>query len=382
MITIKGKHNTAQVMIDTIDDTTRAQIQEFMNHPTARGIHIVIMPDAHAGAGCVVGYTATPGEYIAPNLIGVDLACGVDAYEIGKVDLDRPDVDRFIREHIPHGFNVRQHAHAMAHGPIVDDAVHVATVLEMDVDRVINSLGTLGGGNHFIELDVDPETGYLWLVLHSGSRKFGHTIATYWQKQARALLDKFFIPKDQHRGLEFMPIENAQGYLQHMEVAQGYAALNREIMAHEIVEKYFGASLLNANAFSSVHNYIDLDTGIIRKGAISAMPGEGVVIPLNMKAGTIIGTGKSTEKWNYSAPHGAGRVLSRKQARLKLSVPDYQAEMEAAGVWSSCINASTVDEAPAAYKPADSILEAIAEVVDVTAHLKPVYVFKDSKSDA
>lgn len=381
MIVIKGKYNAAQVMIDTIDDSTRQQIQEFVNHPTAQGIHIVIQADCHYGNGCVVGYTATLGDYIVPNLIGVDIACGVDAYEIGKVELDRPDVDRFIRERIPHGFSVRSSPHEMAGGIVAEDAVSVALELEMDTKRVLNSLGTLGGCNHFIELDRDPNTDSLWLVLHSGSRKLGHTIATYWQARARELLNRFFVQKDQHKGLEFLPVEYAGGYIEHVEIAKGYAALNREIMAHEIVEGYFGKSLLNANAFGSVHNYIDFDAGIVRKGAISAMPGEGVVIPLNMEDGTILGHGKSTEKYNFSAPHGAGRVLSRKQARLKLNVPDFKAQMDKAGVWSSCVNASTIDESPAAYKPSGAILEAISEVVDVQTVLKPVYVFKDSKED-
>ena len=384
MIEIKGKYNAALVMAETLDDTTRQQIQEFVNHPVSQNTRIAIMADAHAGAGCVVGYTATLGDYVVPALVGVDVGCGVAAFELGSIDVDFEDFDEFIRAHIPSGFSVHKEPRPLARGPCVADAIAVANKIGIDPDRVVRSLGTLGGGNHFIELDTDL-VGSTWLVIHSGSRNFGLRVANFWQKQARSLLAKFFIGKDQHKGLEFLPVgHGAEGYLADMQVAQAYAGLNRTIMAGDIIEGYFGAMASSLRSVVSVHNYIspedDQCDSIVRKGAISAHEDEEVIIPLNMRDGAIIGKGLGSRKWNYSAPHGAGRVLSRKQAKRTLSLGDFIATMEEAGVWSSSVGPDTLDEAPGAYKPADSIVSSLGETVEITAMLKPVYNFKASNA--
>jgi RNA-splicing ligase RtcB len=232
-----------------------------------------------------------------------------------------------------------------------------------------------GGGNHFIELNLDPD-GNTWLVVHSGSRKFGLDIATYHQQRAKALMKEMFIG-DAYRQLEFLPIDKGgQEYLADMSIAQDYARINRWYMARLMGEDYFGIDLRDTERIMTTHNYINFQDNIVRKGAISAHKGESVVIPLNMRDGSIVATGKGNSKWNFSAPHGAGRILSRKKAKAQLSVEKFEEEME--GVWTSCINKDTLDESPMAYKDKQIILDIIDETASVEFIMKPIYNFKGS----
>jgi tRNA-splicing ligase RtcB len=385
MITFTGRYNSANVMIDEVDETTRTQILTFLGHPAFANTYIAIMPDCHAGAGAVIGFTAKMNEYVIPNVVGVDIGCGITAYELSGVNqLNMAELDGFVKLNIPSGFAHRQKPmpELFDYGEIID---YQKTALSIGLDSmdVMRQLGTLGGGNHFIEIDKDPN-GLYWLVVHTGSRNFGLQIATYYQNKAKELMRKFLIG-DAHKQLEFLPIDSGEGkgYLMDMEIAQKFAQLNRFLIADTIIRKFFCKDTAGFNHVESVHNYIDNPNhtserpSIIRKGAISAYKDEPVIIPLNMRDGTIIGTGKGSSKWNYSAPHGAGRILSRTKAKQTLHLEQFAAEMK--GVYSTCINYDTLDESPMAYKDKDIIINAIQETVDISFIMKPVYNFKASE---
>jgi tRNA-splicing ligase RtcB (3'-phosphate/5'-hydroxy nucleic acid ligase) len=389
---IRGQSATASVMTDSLDAVTRKQIVLFLDQPSFAEHPIVIMPDCHAGKGSVIGFTMKLGEYVIPNIIGVDIGCGIEAYRIGKCDIDYPRFDRFVRDSVPAGRDV--HEKKRAHGGkagIWDGVDQVLSWLKQgyagrfapDTDRVRRSLGTLGGGNHFIEIDED-DSGGKWLIIHTGSRNFGKQVAEYYQQRAADhIADKGIegVPRD----LAYLPRESRYGreYMEAMRVAQEYAAQNRRMIA-AVLLGYFendgrraemGESVLrDVRCVKSVHNYISFSDDIIRKGAISAHAGEELIVPLSMRDGVIIGTGKGNIDWNCSAPHGAGRVLSRTQAKETLDMKDYVREMS--GVWSSCVNRHTLDESPMAYKPKSAIIPYLTATMDVQAIMKPVYNFK------
>jgi len=374
MRTINGKHNFAHVMIDDLEESTVEQIESFLNCPVFKGSQIRIMADCHAGAGAVIGFTATTGEHVIPNVVGVDLSCGVESYCLGKIDIDFPSLDAFIRENIPSGFSVREKPseEILSHKETIDLVGLVCDKTNQDFDRVKRSLGTLGGGNHAIEVGKD-EDGVSWLMIHTGSRNFGLKIANYHQKKAKELMKTFMV--DSIKDLEFLPMEyGGKEYLTDTLIAQRYAELNRHVIAKTIIEGFFRIDLDTVEAIKTIHNYIDQRYDMIRKGAISARKGERVVIPLNMRDGFLIGVGKGSKKWNNSAPHGAGRVMGRKEAHRRLKLEDFQDTMK--GVWSSCISEKTLDEAPMVYKDAAMIIAAIGETVEVTSQVKPVYNFK------
>ncbi len=373
MLTYRGKYNSAHVMTDDVEETMVQQIYGFLNHPAFADTYIAIMPDCHAGAGAVIGYTAKMNNYVIPNVCGVDIGCGVDVYNLGPQQIDFELFDKFIRENIPSGFSVRGKPLEAPRQLYAQIEKICKKIEKADEHRAKASLGTLGGGNHFIELNLDPD-GNTWLAIHSGSRKFGLDIAIHHQQRAKALMKEMFVG-DAYKTLEFLPInKGGQEYLDDMQVAQDYARISRGYMARILCEDYFGMDARNVEQVKSVHNYINFSDKIVRKGAISAHEGERVIIPLNMRDGSIIAKGKGNKQWNYSAPHGAGRIMSRKKAKAQLTVEEFEEEME--GIWTSCINKNTLDEAPMAYKDKQVILDVIEETADIEFIMKPIYNFK------
>jgi len=372
MIQIKGKYNTANVMINEIDQMTREQIQTFVNHPAFANTYIAIMPDCHAGKGAVIGFTMKMNDYIIPNIVGVDIGCGMAMARYNKSDVDLVALDRFIKANIPSGF----HTNTV---PVTtyyfDDIADTCERTGQSYQKVMRSMGTLGGGNHFIELGYSDE-GMACVTVHTGSRNFGKTVADFYQKRAKEGLARYFIPPNEHKDLEFLPCSTQEfdDYLMDLAVAQSFASLNREAILAKITQ-FMG--LEPFNVIESVHNFIGADN-IIRKGATSANVGEVVIIPFNMRDGIAICEGRGCGKYNNSAPHGAGRIMSRIRASKELSVEAFVNTMAEAGIYTTTATIDTLDEAPDAYKPMDLILENIRETVDVVEMLRPVYNFKNT----
>lgn len=364
MLELRGKYNSAKVFTENIDPEAVNQIIELCNQEFVRGSKIRIMPDVHAGAGCVIGTTMTIADKAVPNLVGVDIGCGMYTLRLGKIKLDLEKLDRVINSQIPSGFDIRRRPHELASEI---DLTKLRCRGFVDIDRGYLSIGTLGGGNHFIEVNQD-EAGSLYLVIHSGSRNIGLQVAEYYQKLAyKKLKDNVKIPK----ALAYLEGRDFDDYLHDLEIMQQYARLNRQAMAETILA---AMELMPEDTFTTIHNYIDTKNMILRKGAISAQKGEKVLIPINMRDGSIIAVGKSNPDWNYSAPHGAGRVLSRRQAMAQLDIDEFRKEMK--GVYTTSISKATLDEAPMAYKPMGEILENIKDAVEVVEIIKPIYNFK------
>ena len=378
---IKGKFAEAIVFNDLVDENSIKQIIQIVNCKVAESSKIRIMPDVHAGAGCVIGFTSTITKRIVPNLIGVDIGCGVIAWKLeGLSAILFDELDKFIRKNIPAGFNVNNHFNKREVENVFRSFAHIqwkhfenrvneiCDKINIDKDRVWKSIGSLGGGNHFIEIDKDQNSNY-WLVIHSGSRNFGLQIANYHQKKAKKNLEG----KDGIiRGLEYLEGADAEEYYDDMKVAQIYARLSRMTMGKRIVENYF--NIKDAEHIESVHNYIDFNDGVLRKGAISAHKGEPVIIPLNMADGCIIGIGKGNLDWNNSAPHGAGRTMSRTKAKQTIDINEYKDKMK--NIWSSCVGEGTIDEAPQVYKNADDIIALVKDAVNIVDRMISVYNFK------
>jgi tRNA-splicing ligase RtcB (3'-phosphate/5'-hydroxy nucleic acid ligase) len=365
----EGKYATCEVMIEEIDESARQQIKTFLDCPAFANARIRIMPDVHAGIGSVIGFTATLGARVIPNVVGVDIGCGIASHCLGRLpwsDFFEP-LDRHIRANVPSGFDIRDACPLWpdTESDLIDAVVKVAGETGQDEKRVLRSLGTLGGGNHFIELGKD-DGKRVWLTIHTGSRNFGLRIANHHQALAG----------DKGNPLACLEIAESARYCEHMRIAQRYAQLNRRIIALHILDffrEHHGVEGVSETV-ESIHNYIDFDDRMIRKGAIAAHRGQRVVIPWNMRDGLVIGTGKGNHDWNFSAPHGAGRVMSRGQARKKLDVGEFEKSMN--GVWSSCVGKATLDEAPMVYKDAVTIRQAIGDTVDVEMTVKPLYNFK------
>ena len=375
MQVMKGKYNFAKVMIDEIDDTTREQIQGFLNHPAFGGHKkIRIMPDCHAGAGSCIGFTMELGEYIMPQIVGVDIGCGMLAANFGCSDIDPGALDEFIKANIPAGHNINEEPFKAISDRWTAFESICATA-DIEQRKALRAIGSLGGGNHFIEADHDDD-GSTWIVIHSGSRNFGKRIADFYQSKAREIMARYFIEAE--RDMEFMHIfdKHAQDYLEAMEMAQHFAHVNRWTMMNRIAS-FFGRDPIDS--VESVHNYIDFEDKVIRKGAIRAHEGELCIIPFNSAEGSALCRGIGNPEWNQSAPHGAGRLMSRTQAFASLDYKEYQARLADNGVYSSTANSSTLDEAPMAYKPSASILEAIKPTVEVITMLRPFYNFKASE---
>ena len=362
------------------------QLFAMMDCPAFENQPIRIMPDHHAGSGCVIGFTSPYSGFAVPNVVGVDIGCGVQALNLGPRvlrDNEFKAFDRYLRDNVPSGFSSRSTPFKemkLAYTRFVDPKGRVSwDQFVENVDKLASkvgskpgsvwpSVGTLGGGNHFIELDHHEESDEMFLTVHSGSRNFGLKICLYHQRVAKDNLG----PK---RNLEWLEGDEAAAYLADMRTAQNYAVLNRMVML-TILAKHFKVKMREAEIITSVHNFIG-DDDVIRKGAISAKKGERVILPWNMRDGVVVGVGKGNPDWNNSAPHGAGRIMSRGDAKRTLTLTDFKETMN--GIWSSCISRDTLDEAPGAYKDPESVEATIADTVDITMRLKPVYNFKASK---
>ena len=385
-----------KIYADNIEPVALNQIYTLLAQPTFLGEKVRIMPDVHAGLGCVVGFTSTMKDKVIPNIIGVDIGCGMLCVELGKVDISFPALDDFIKGHIPSGSEVRREVL----GTDLINALYCKKSLR-NMDRLEGSLGTLGGGNHFIEVDVDDKGNY-YLVIHTGSRNLGLQVANIYQKMAvesckkvaeservalierlkkenrhheipdelKKLTDKYAYKSKIPADLCYLDGEEMEKYMHDMRICQEFAVRNRKKIADEIID------FLNIRKFSSfetVHNFID-DKGIIRKGAVPAHLGQKILIPMNMRDGCLVCIGKGNEDWNCSAPHGAGRICSRSEAKKLLSVEEFQNAME--GIYTTTANESTIDEAPQAYKPAQSIMNLISPTAEIIEVIKPVYNFK------
>lgn len=396
---IIGQYTTAKVMTDCIEDEAIAQIKQVCDLNIFKDSKICIMPDVHAGKGCTIGFTAKVKGFAIPNLVGVDISCSISTYKLNTKELNFDKLDDIIRNNIGYGMNCRNTI-----SPLVDKFKDKVYSVCNDINDLSNleyhlkNIGTIGGGNHFIEVNRDQD-GYLWLTLHFGSRNFGKKICDFHQnipfklikeESYQAFLKKLqnTDPKDRQKlvierkvnafknnsDLAYIQDKYLDKYIEHMLIAQEYSELNHKVVLDEILSKLH---LTVIDSIFTNHNYIEkLDNGymMIRKGAISAKKGQRCIIPLNMAEGSLICIGKGNENWNYSAPHGAGRVLSRNKAKSNLSIEEFKEKMT--GIYTTCINESTLDESPMAYKDKNIILNSIGETVDIIEQIKPVYNFK------
>ena len=368
MMEINGAYANAIVYADEIEASAVGQIQALCDQPFAAGSKIRIMPDVHTGKGCTIGTTMTVGEYVVPNLVGVDIGCGMDVVLLKEKRVNLPALDAFISKNIPHGRDVREKAHRNS-GQI--DISELECFQYIDTRRAAESIGTLGGGNHFIEVDRDEEDN-LYLVIHTGSRNLGLQVAEYYQKLAYESVGgrgQTEIPFE----LAYLTGEDRDRYLHDMAVMQRYAALNRQTIRDCILD---GLKLHEAEFFTTVHNYIDLEHGILRKGSVSARTGERLLIPLNMRDGALICVGLGNDDWNQSAPHGAGRLFSRSQAESSFTLSAFKKSME--GIYTSTVSKDTLDECPMAYKDPRTIIAAIGDTVRIEKQIRPIYNFKSS----
>lgn len=385
------KFKNVKIFTDNIDELALEQLKTLVKTNVFEDMPIRIMPDVHTGAGCVIGFTAPIKNKIIPNLVGVDIGCGMLCIELGKIDIDFEKLDKVIRENVPSGKNV---------GEKTEEATEMIKSLRAhghlkNVAWLRASLGTLGGGNHFIEIDED-ESGVKYLIVHTGSRNLGKQIAEHYQSRAvkeykRDCLDKIKKelmakskecliqkrieafkndPKRLPDDLCYVQGQAMEDYLFDMQICTKFADRNRQIIAEVICKKM---EFPTKKSFTTRHNYISTEN-LIRKGAISAKQGEKLLIPLNMRDGCIIGIGKGNEDWNCSAPHGAGRIMSRAQAKKELDLNDFKAAMQ--GIFSTTVTKDTIDEAPFAYKPSDEIISLVKDTVDIVKIIKPIYNFK------
>jgi len=365
MIELNGKYNTAKVFTDTAEPSAITQIEHLLDQEFIAGSKIRVMPDAHAGMGCTIGTTMTIADKVVPNLVGVDIGCGMETVLLKDKHIELSQLDKAIHQYVPAGFKIRKDPHHFS-DEIDLDALRCSK--HVNLDRAVLSIGTLGGGNHFIELDKDDD-GQLYLVVHSGSRNLGKQVCDHYQDVAANKLGR--TGKGADRVLAYLIGQPFDDYLHDMEIVQRYADLNRRAIVRELEKR---VKFKIAGQFTTIHNYIDLDLMILRKGAISAQKDERMLIPMNMRDGSLICVGKGNEDWNYSAPHGAGRLMSRSAAKEKITLSQYEKSMK--GIYSSTVNRSTLDEAPFAYKPMEEIIANIGDTVDIVKTIKPLYNFK------
>ena len=366
MFEISGKYGSAKVYTDTVEESAMAQIVELCNSPLAEGSNIRVMPDVHAGSGCVIGLTMTITDKVCPNLVGVDIGCGVDAFYFESPDgVDFEKLDRVIRRYVPSGFAIHEENR---YCPIeIERELFCSEFIKLD--RVYKSVGTLGGGNHFIEVNKSTknENGYC-LMIHSGSRNVGLQVATYYQNRARELCANM---TGVSKALSYLEGDILEKYMFDIDVMQQYAVCNRMTIYEEI---FSAMGWMMRSHISSIHNYIDHDNRILRKGSVAAYKGKRLVIPLNMRDGSLICVGKGNEDWNFSAPHGAGRIMSRSEAKSSISMEDYKEAMK--GIYTTCVSESTLDESPMAYKDFSEIESIVGDTVDIVERVVPVYNFK------
>ena len=438
-----------KIFTENIEEEARKQIEELLEQEAFKDSKVRIMPDVHAGKGCVIGFTGDLGDKVIPAVTGVDIGCGMLCVELGKIDLDLVKLDKIIREYVPSGMNVhKEYIKKISTISLDVDEVNISDLrcykeLKNKDNWLEKSLGTLGGGNHFIEVDVD-EDGNKYLVIHTGSRNLGKQVAEIYQEKAikycsyekeakeerekiikeykeqgrereiqaelnkisEKYKDKTKLPKD----LCYLEGDLRADYLHDMEICQKFASLNRTKIAKIIIKNIFDPKntmvfnnycfednkiiitgitrliikydenggnskfLENYNCFETIHNYISFEDNIVRKGAISAKKGERVLIPMNMRDGCIIGIGKGNEDWNCSAPHGAGRIMSRAKARENIKMEDFESSME--GIYTTSVSKETIDESPFAYKPMQEIIDCIGDTIEIEKIIKPIYNFK------
>jgi RNA-splicing ligase RtcB len=369
MDNITGRFASAVVFATGIEDYARSQIRMILDNQVSINSKVRIMPDCHPGKVGPIGLTMTVTDKIIPQLMGVDIGCGM---LVAKVEgrFEFPKLDRVISENVPSGFNIRKKPHNKALFEVISD---LRCLRAVNGDKALKSLGTLGGGNHFIEVDKG-EDGY-YVIIHSGSRHLGYDVADYYTEAARRRLAN--MGKDVPYEMAYVEGTLMDDYLHDVEIATAYATLNREIILQEILK---GMKWKEVERYESIHNYIGVlpdGTKILRKGAASACEGEMVIIPINMRDGVILGVGKGNPDWNYSAPHGSGRVLRRDEVKNHYTVSAFKNDMK--GIYSSSISAGTLDEAPVAYRGIDEIVDVISDSVEVKEIVKPVYNFKAGK---
>ncbi len=399
MVKIEGLYNTAFCYTPVLEDAARAQIQSVCDQKEFAGCKIRVMPDVHAGKGCTIGTTMTIRDKIVPGMVGVDIGCGMETVELSEREIDFERLDALIRKEIPYGREVRDEIHALN---AELDLSQLCCADQVNLNRAMRSIGSLGGGNHFIEVDR-AEDGRLFLVVHSGSRHLGTEVANFYQDEGRralwggahyqikATIDQMkaegrfkeiqktitalkrehdlSIPKD----LAYVEGALFDDYIHDMKLTQKFAVLNRKAMVDVILS---GMGLTPVDEFTTIHNYIDTDAMILRKGSVSARKGEKLLIPINMRDGSLICIGKGNEEWNCSAPHGAGRLMSRHAAFQALSMEEFQKEME--GIHTTCVVPDTLDESPMAYKSMDEIIDQIEPTVEIVQRIRSVYNFKAS----
>ena len=402
MIEIQGRFNTAICYTPELDPAAAGQIKAVCDQEAFAGSRIRIMPDVHAGKGCTIGTTMTITDKVVPGMVGVDIGCGMETVRLAERSIDLDALDALIRREIPSGRDIRTETH-----PLNDeiDLDQLRCERFVNLVRARRSVGTLGGGNHFIEIDRG-EDGALYLVVHSGSRHLGRQVCEYYQEEgfralcgsARFQIDQLIRemkeqgnPKEIHKTLKKLRQQRAEmtpvpkdlayvegqlfeDYIHDMRIVQHFAVLNRKAMTDVILS---GLGLERAEEFTTIHNYIDTDAMILRKGSVSAGAGEKLLIPINMRDGSLICIGRGNEEWNGSAPHGAGRLMSRKEAFETLSMEEYREQMQ--GIYSTCVNGATLDESPMAYKPMEEILAEIGPTAEIVERIRPVYNFKASE---
>lgn len=400
-----------KIFTNNIEEEAIKQIDELLEQEAFKDSKIRIMPDVHAGKGCVIGFTGNLGDKVIPNIVGVDIGCGMLCVELGNIDLDLEKLDNIIRQYVPSGFEVHNERKVR-----FDKLQELKCYRELkDTKRLERSIGTLGGGNHFIEVDVDDDNNK-YLVIHTGSRNLGKQVADYYQELANQLcnynigeykekqqelintykeqgrkqeiqnalielkkeyeVNKNKIPKD----LAYLEGQYREDYLHDMRICQEFACLNRITIAKTILchlWDYMEVDSTQFNDFETIHNYISFEDNIVRKGAISAKKGERLLIPMNMRDGCIIGIGKGNDDWNQSAPHGAGRIMSRMKAKETFNIDEYKESMN--GIYTTSVNEETLDEAPMVYKPMQEIIDCIGDTVDIIKIIKPIYNFKASE---
>ncbi|MEY2372693.1 RtcB family protein [Lysinibacillus capsici] len=398
MIEINGRFTNAKIFAQTALQTAVDQIQELTDQAFMAGTKVRIMPDYHAGKGCVIGTTIQLQDHVVPNLVGIDVGCGVFVAQLDVTTVDFAQLDAIIRTYVPSGQDIHKEVSPSRHFVEFEGKQFRASGLKDDYTNL--SLGTLGGGNHFIELAKDEDDQH-YLLIHTGSRYVGAKVANWHQKRAydnlrredltekiealklqgrhqeiQSMIQAYkeqtpFVPKD----LSYLEGEAFHDYIHDMKIAQQFARMNRWTIAETIAKQmdwHF------TDTFDTIHNYIDTETMTLRKGAVRANKGEKLVIPMNMRDGSLICIGKGNAEWNYSAPHGAGRMFSRRAAKKALNMADFKDTMQ--GIWTTSVNEETLDEAPMAYKPMTEITSAIGETVDIVKVIKPVYNFKASEA--
>ena len=432
MIELNGKYANAYIYADIVDEETYGQVIKVINSPVAKDSRLAIMADCHAGAGCVIGTTMLLKDRVCPNLVGVDIGCGMLTIPLGKLNFKEEDFKKFDQccHKVPSGFTIHKVLPSYVWKDVKNPIEYFKKLYCFnylsELDRLTYSMGKLGGGNHFFELDIDDEGEY-YLVIHSGSRNLGKQVCDYYQKLAvktvnshkqeiEELISKLkkenkesIIEEEVEKLKNSLPRVNEDlafltgdamiHYINDLKICQDFAHRNRLMIAMQILMNFFDFNGISTwkgldfsyaanknnpfisgkgtlKAFETIHNYIDLDAMILRKGAVSAKLNETLLIPINMKDGSLICKGLGNSDYNYSAPHGAGRIMSRSQAKQLLKLEDYKEIMK--DVYSSTVTQSTLDEAPFAYKPIESILENVKDTVEVLKIIKPIYNFKAS----